>query len=128
MAGDADEDEYPIGFRFKPKDEELVEYYLVNRLTRQPTVPNDYITEYDVYLCHPDTLTKGREFICSCRCGWLFGWAAQMLSFCFAYLNLNSMGINCGDHRMALGQQSTRAWTRRSGTSCRRGLACTATA
>ncbi|XP_002460324.2 protein ATAF2 [Sorghum bicolor] len=61
MAGDADEDEYPIGFRFKPKDEELVEYYLVNRLTRQPTVPNDYITEYDVYLCHPDTLTKAEH-------------------------------------------------------------------
>ncbi|CAN6217903.1 unnamed protein product [Urochloa humidicola] len=52
------EGKFPIGFRFKPKDEELVEYYLLPRLQGRPTVPNDSVVEANVYACHPDTLTS----------------------------------------------------------------------
>ncbi|CAN6210905.1 unnamed protein product [Urochloa humidicola] len=52
------ERKFPIGFRFKPKDEELVEYYLLPRLQGRPTVPNDSVVEANVYACHPDTLTN----------------------------------------------------------------------
>ncbi|XP_062193578.1 NAC domain-containing protein 1-like [Phragmites australis] len=50
------EDKYPIGFRFKPKDVELIEYYLLPRLQGRPSVPNDAIIEANVYECHPDAL------------------------------------------------------------------------
>ncbi|TKW33476.1 hypothetical protein SEVIR_2G238600v4 [Setaria viridis] len=52
------EKKYPIGFRFKPKDEELVEYYLLPRLQGRPTVPNDSVIEASVYDYHPDRLTN----------------------------------------------------------------------
>ncbi|CAL5064058.1 unnamed protein product [Urochloa decumbens] len=56
--GGGGERKFPIGFRFKPKDEELVEYYLLPRLQGRPTVPNDSVVEANVYACHPDTLTN----------------------------------------------------------------------
>ncbi|CAN6174551.1 unnamed protein product [Urochloa humidicola] len=56
--GGGGERQFPIGFRFKPKHEELVEYYLLPRLQGRPTVPNDSVVETNVYACHPDTLTN----------------------------------------------------------------------
>ncbi|PUZ70977.1 hypothetical protein GQ55_2G278000 [Panicum hallii var. hallii] len=53
MEGDG---EYPIGFRFQPKEDELVDYYLLPRLQGRPTVPNDSVVEANVYACHPETL------------------------------------------------------------------------
>ncbi|KAL6655459.1 hypothetical protein ACP70R_006285 [Stipagrostis hirtigluma subsp. patula] len=47
---------YPIGFRFKPKDEELVEFYLLPRLQGRKHEDNDAIIEANVYECQPDTL------------------------------------------------------------------------
>ncbi|KAK3133505.1 hypothetical protein QOZ80_6AG0537400 [Eleusine coracana subsp. coracana] len=46
--------EISIGFRFKPTDEELVEFYLLPRLQGRPTVANDAIIEANVYEFHPD--------------------------------------------------------------------------
>ncbi|KAJ1289930.1 hypothetical protein BS78_02G203100 [Paspalum vaginatum] len=55
---EADE-EYPIGFRFKPKDEELVECYLLPMLQHgRPAVRNRFVVEANVYAVHPDTLTN----------------------------------------------------------------------
>ncbi|OEL31160.1 hypothetical protein BAE44_0007822 [Dichanthelium oligosanthes] len=56
MEGDG-EKSFPMGFRFRPKDEELVKYYLLPRLQGRPTVPNDAVVEADAYAFHPDTLT-----------------------------------------------------------------------
>jgi len=50
---------YPIGFRFKPKEDELVDYYLLPRLQGRPAVPNGSVVEANVYACHPETLIKG---------------------------------------------------------------------
>ncbi|KAK3133506.1 hypothetical protein QOZ80_6AG0537410 [Eleusine coracana subsp. coracana] len=47
---------FPTGFRFKPTDEELVEFYLLPRLQGRPTVPNDAIIEANVYEFHPEIL------------------------------------------------------------------------
>jgi hypothetical protein len=57
MEGDG---EHPIGFRFQPKEDELVDYYLLPRLQGRPTVPNDSVVEANVYACHPETLINGR--------------------------------------------------------------------
>ncbi|XP_037482341.1 uncharacterized protein LOC119361062 [Triticum dicoccoides] len=51
---------YPVGFRFAPTDEELVEYYLLPRLQGRQHVPNDAIIEDNVYQCHPDELVNGK--------------------------------------------------------------------
>nr|CAB3457232.1 unnamed protein product [Digitaria exilis] len=51
-------DGFPIGFRFKPKDVELVEHYLLPRLQGRRTVPNDSVVEANVYACHPETLAN----------------------------------------------------------------------
>ncbi|GJN26773.1 hypothetical protein PR202_gb14732 [Eleusine coracana subsp. coracana] len=56
MEGDNAKSKYPVGFRFKPTDEELVEYYLLPKLQGRPTVPNDAIIEADVYECDPEIL------------------------------------------------------------------------
>ncbi|TVU09792.1 hypothetical protein EJB05_43288 [Eragrostis curvula] len=56
---DARKVKYPTGFRFKPTDEELIEYYLLPRLQGRPTEPNDAIIEANVYEFHPDTLING---------------------------------------------------------------------
>ncbi|KAG2635413.1 hypothetical protein PVAP13_2NG353100 [Panicum virgatum] len=50
------EGQYPIGFRFKPKEDELVDYYLLPRLQGRPAVPNGCVVEANVYACHPETL------------------------------------------------------------------------
>ncbi|KAM3388885.1 hypothetical protein ACQJBY_011178 [Aegilops geniculata] len=51
---------YPVGFRFAPTDEELVEYYLLPRLQGRQHVPNHAIIEDNVYQCHPDALVNGK--------------------------------------------------------------------
>ncbi|XBI57802.1 hypothetical protein VPH35_039127 [Triticum aestivum] len=51
---------YPVGFRFAPTDEELVEYYLLPRLQGRQQVPNHAIIEDNVYRCHPDELVNGK--------------------------------------------------------------------
>ncbi|GJN02102.1 hypothetical protein PR202_ga19424 [Eleusine coracana subsp. coracana] len=56
FGGDNAQSKYPVGFRFKPTDEELVEYYLLPKLQGRPTVPNDAIIEADVYECDPEIL------------------------------------------------------------------------
>ena len=53
------EGQYPIGFRFKPKEDELVDYYLLPRLQGRPAVPNGCVVEANVYACHPETLING---------------------------------------------------------------------
>ncbi|KAF7003066.1 hypothetical protein CFC21_018446 [Triticum aestivum] len=51
---------YPVGFRFAPTDEELVEYYLLPRLQGRQHVPNLAIIQDNVYQCHPDDLVNGK--------------------------------------------------------------------
>lgn len=46
----------PLGFRFMPKDEELITYYLLPKLQGRQHVPNDRIIEDNVYTCHPNQL------------------------------------------------------------------------
>ncbi|WVZ65175.1 hypothetical protein U9M48_014584 [Paspalum notatum var. saurae] len=59
MAGAEADEEYPIGFRFKPKDEELVECYLLPMLQHgRPAVRNRFVVEANVYAVHPDVLTN----------------------------------------------------------------------
>jgi len=55
--GDDDNGKYPIGFRFKPTTEELVEFYLLPKLLDEPTVPNEFVIEADAYGCDPEILT-----------------------------------------------------------------------
>ena len=45
--GDDDNGKYPIGFRFKPTTEELVEFYFLPKLLHEPTVPNEFVIEAD---------------------------------------------------------------------------------
>jgi hypothetical protein len=51
------ERKFPVGFRFKPRDDELVEFYLLPKLQGRPIVPTDAVVEANVYEHHPDTLT-----------------------------------------------------------------------
>jgi len=55
--GDDENGKYPIGFRFEPTTEELVEFYLLPRLLGEPTVPNEFVIEADAYGCDPEILT-----------------------------------------------------------------------
>ncbi|KAL5214683.1 hypothetical protein ABZP36_003835 [Zizania latifolia] len=74
--GDENEDEPMPGLRFKPKDKELVEFYLLPRLQGRQMVPNDKIIEANVYQFHPGKLIDGTYirsnypivfFVCSFR-------------------------------------------------------------
>jgi hypothetical protein len=60
--GDNTNGKYPSGFRFKPTDQEVVEFYLLPKLQDKPTVPNDVIIEDDVYSCDPEILTRKHIF------------------------------------------------------------------
>ncbi|PVH35696.1 hypothetical protein PAHAL_7G249400 [Panicum hallii] len=59
--GDDKEDNYTLGFRFKPTLRELVDFYLLPKLLDKPTVPNDAVIEADAYECDPEILTKRYE-------------------------------------------------------------------
>ncbi|RCV34894.1 hypothetical protein SETIT_7G195000v2 [Setaria italica] len=59
--GDDEKVKYPVGFRFKPTLQELVEFYLLPKLLDNPTVPNDAVIEADAYECDPEILTKRYE-------------------------------------------------------------------
>jgi hypothetical protein len=60
--GDNTNGKYPLGFRFKPTDQEVVEFYLLPKLQDKPTVPNDVIIEDDVYSCDQEMLTRKHIF------------------------------------------------------------------
>jgi hypothetical protein len=65
--GDDENGKYPIGFRFKPTTEELVEFYLLPKLLHEPTVPNEFVIEADAYGCDPEILT-GTAIQHACHC------------------------------------------------------------
>uniref|UniRef100_A0A0D9WIN2 NAC domain-containing protein n=1 Tax=Leersia perrieri TaxID=77586 RepID=A0A0D9WIN2_9ORYZ len=55
----------PVGFRFKPREAEVVEYYLVPRLQGSRIVPNPAIVVNNVYQFEPERLIKEK-----CK-GWI---------------------------------------------------------
>ncbi|KAJ6731598.1 putative proteinC TRANSCRIPTION FACTOR 29-LIKE [Salix purpurea] len=54
------EDKYPPGYRFKPKDQELILYYLLNKIKNRP-LPSNGIHEVTLYRYNPETLTGNYE-------------------------------------------------------------------
>jgi hypothetical protein len=53
MAGDhAKEETLPPGFRFHPTDEELITYYLINKIS-DPTFTGKAIGDVDLNKCEP---------------------------------------------------------------------------
>ncbi|KAJ6372407.1 hypothetical protein OIU76_026826 [Salix suchowensis] len=56
----ANEDKYPPGYRFKPKDQELILYYLLNKIKNRP-LPSNGIHEVTLYRYNPETLTENYE-------------------------------------------------------------------
>ncbi|KAJ6435509.1 hypothetical protein OIU84_000660 [Salix udensis] len=54
------EDKYPPGYRFKPKDQELILYYLLNKIKNRP-LPSNGIHEVTLYKYNPETLTGNYE-------------------------------------------------------------------
>lgn len=48
-----------MGFRFKPREAEAVEYYLLPRLQGRPPVPNPAIVVENVYEFEPERLING---------------------------------------------------------------------
>ncbi|KAF9662649.1 hypothetical protein SADUNF_Sadunf18G0076200 [Salix dunnii] len=54
------EDEYPPGYRFKPKDQELILHYLLNKIQNRP-LPSNGIHEVTLYRYNPETLTGDYE-------------------------------------------------------------------
>ncbi|KAG5225807.1 NAC transcription factor [Salix suchowensis] len=54
------EDKYPPGYRFKPKDQELILYYLLNKIKNRP-LPSNGIHEVTLYRYNPETLTENYE-------------------------------------------------------------------
>ncbi|KAL6652254.1 hypothetical protein ACP70R_011179 [Stipagrostis hirtigluma subsp. patula] len=58
--GDKKKLKLPVGFRFKPTDEELLEFYLLPKLQGKPTVRDDAIIEANVYECEPEVLINGK--------------------------------------------------------------------
>jgi len=46
-------DYVPVGFRFRPTDEELVNYYLKNKLHGNDSIVNNVIAEVDVCKFEP---------------------------------------------------------------------------
>ncbi|KAJ6300455.1 hypothetical protein OIU76_021282 [Salix suchowensis] len=48
---------FPPGFRFYPKDEELVVYYLMKKIRNEP-LPKNRIHEVNIYDYHPKTLAE----------------------------------------------------------------------
>lgn len=48
-----------MGFRFKPREAEAVEYYLLPRLQGRPPVPNPAIVVENVYEFAPERLING---------------------------------------------------------------------
>ncbi|OMO56204.1 No apical meristem (NAM) protein [Corchorus olitorius] len=53
-------DLYPAGFRFNPRDEELVVFYLREKLLDQP-LPLNLIKEVELYAHHPQELVEGNR-------------------------------------------------------------------
>jgi len=43
----------PVGFRFRPTDEELVNHYLKNKLLRNDSIVNNVIADVDVCKFEP---------------------------------------------------------------------------
>ncbi|KAK9123701.1 hypothetical protein Sjap_013303 [Stephania japonica] len=48
---------FPVGYRFKPSELELIHHYLLNKICNNALPPNKII-EHDVYLLHPAKLTE----------------------------------------------------------------------
>ncbi|KAK6934949.1 NAC domain [Dillenia turbinata] len=48
---------FPPGYRFKPSDQELIQYYLQNKVDGRPLPPNKIIEE-DIYLASPEYLSE----------------------------------------------------------------------
>lgn len=52
MADDVSINKVPVGYRFDPTDEELVSFYLMNKIYGQPLLIS-FIQEFDVFQTEP---------------------------------------------------------------------------